>query len=415
MAIDAAKKLLDVNRLRRDFPILQQKVHGKPLAFLDNGASSQKPTVVIDAISDYYRHSHANIHRAVYQLSQQATDAYEGAREKARAFLGAESSKEILFVRGCTEGINLVASSFGRKYLQAGDEVLITGMEHHSNIVPWQMICQEKNAILKVVPITDEGEIEIDTFRSMLTDRTKFVSLVHVSNSLGTVNPVEEVIRLSHERDIPVLLDGAQAVPHMEVDVQALDCDFYTFSGHKIFGPTGIGILYGKEKWLDEMPPYQGGGDMIKSVTFERTTYNELPHKFEAGTPNIAGAIGLGVALEYVRNIGLDKIAAYEQELLDYATDRLLGVEGLRIIGTSKEKASLISFILEGVHPHDIGQFLDYEGIAVRTGHHCTEPVMRRFEIPATTRASFAFYNTREEVDRLAAALEKVRDIFAPK
>ncbi|MDX1666518.1 MAG: cysteine desulfurase [Saprospiraceae bacterium] len=404
-----------MNRLRRDFPILQQKVHGKPLAFLDNGASSQKPTVVIDAISDYYRHSHANIHRAVYQLSQQATDAYEGAREKARAFLGAESSKEILFVRGCTEGINLVASSFGRKYLQAGDEVLITGMEHHSNIVPWQMICQEKNAILKVVPITDEGEIEIDTFRSMLTDRTKFVSLVHVSNSLGTVNPVEEVIRLSHERDIPVLLDGAQAVPHMEVDVQALDCDFYTFSGHKIFGPTGIGILYGKEKWLDEMPPYQGGGDMIKSVTFERTTYNELPHKFEAGTPNIAGAIGLGVALEYVRNIGLDKIAAYEQELLDYATDRLLGVEGLRIIGTSKEKASLISFILEGVHPHDIGQFLDYEGIAVRTGHHCTEPVMRRFEIPATTRASFAFYNTREEVDRLAAALEKVRDIFAPK
>jgi cysteine desulfurase/selenocysteine lyase len=405
-------KALDIEKIRQDFPILQTEMHGKPLAFLDNGASSQKPEVVIERLEKYYREEHANIHRAVYALSQRATDAYEQARRTARDFLGARSEREVIFVRGCTEGINLVASTYGRKNLTEGDEVIITGMEHHSNIVPWQLVCEEKGATLRVVPINDDGEVDLETYREMLNERTRIVSVVHISNSLGTINPVEEMIRLAHEYEVPVLVDGAQAVPHMAVDVQDLDCDFFVFSGHKVFGPTGIGVLYGKEELLEEMPPYQGGGDMIRSVTFEKTVFNELPFKFEAGTPNIAGAIGLGVALEYLRGIGFDAIGAHEQRLLEYATEQLQAIDGLRIIGTAKNKASLISFDLEGIHPHDVGQFLDFEGIAVRTGHHCTQPVMDRFRVPATTRASFAMYNTTEEIDRLVAGLRNIVGIF---
>jgi len=404
----------DVDRIRRDFPILHTEMHGKPLAFLDNGASSQKPRAVIEAVDRYYRQEHTNIHRAVYELSQKATDAYERARRNLRDFIGARSEKEIIFVRGCTEGVNLVASAYGRRQIGEGDEVIITHMEHHSNIVPWQMLCEERGAVLRVVPINDAGEVELDAYRSMLSERTRMVALIHVSNSLGTVNPVKEMIGLAHEHEVPVLLDGAQAVPHMRVDVQDLDCDFYTFSGHKMFGPTGIGVLYGKEALLEAMGPYQGGGDMIRSVTFEKTTFNELPYKFEAGTPNIAGAIGLGVAVDYLDAVGFEAIEAYEHELLEYATARLQAVEGLRIIGTAADKASLVSFDIEGVHPHDIGQFLDFEGIAVRTGHHCTQPVMDRYQVPATTRASFAFYNTREEIDRLVTGLQKIREMFHP-
>jgi len=406
------KHMISIDKIRADFPILSQSMRDKPLAFLDNGASSQKPQVVIDAISEYYETYNTNIHRGVYQLSQQATDMYEKARIKVQQFLNAPSDKEIIFLRGTTEGINLVASSYGRKYIQKGDEIIISAMEHHSNIVPWQMLCEQTGAILKVIPITDEGEIELDTFKAMLNERTKMVGLVHVSNSLGTINPVEEVIRLAHEHDVPVILDGAQAVPHQRVDVQALDVDFYVFSGHKLFAPTGIGILYGKEKWLEEMPPYMGGGDMIRSVTFEKTTYNELPHKFEAGTPDISGPIGLAKAIDYIENIGYDWIGQYEKELLEYGTQLINDIDGVHIIGNAKKKASVISFIMDNVHPHDVGQFLDYEGIAVRTGHHCTQPIMDRYKIPATTRASMAFYNTKEELDRLAAGIIKIKNMF---
>ncbi len=403
---------LDVAGIRKDFPLLQQMMNGKPIAFLDNGASSQKPEAVIETLDRYYRTQHTNIHRGVYELSQMATDAYEGARSKVRRFINAASDKEIIFVRGTTEGINLVASTYGRKNIGEGDEIIISAMEHHSNIVPWQMLCEEKGAKLRVIPISDSGEVDMDAYRSMLNERTKMVGIVHISNSLGTINPVREIIRLAHEWDVPVLVDGAQSVPHLKVDVQELDCDFFTFSGHKIFGPTGIGILYGKEKLLDAMPPYQGGGDMIRSVTFERTTFNDLPYKFEAGTPHIAGAIGLGAAVDYLEQIGFEAIGAYEHALLEYATEALSTIPELRIIGTASEKASLVSFDLEGVHPHDVGQFLDFEGIAVRTGHHCTQPVMDRYGVPATTRASFAFYNTIEEVDRLVAGLRNILNVF---
>ncbi len=402
----------DVEKIRRDFPILHTEMRGKPLAFLDNGASSQKPKVVIDRLGAYYKTENTNIHRGVYQLSQVATEAYEAARVKVQQFLNAASDKEIIFVRGTTEGINLVSAAYGRKFIGEGDEVIISAMEHHSNIVPWQMLCEEKGAILRVIPMNDAGELDMKAYRELLNERTKMVAIIHVSNTLGTINPVKKIIELAHDKNVPVLLDGAQATPHMAVDVQDLDVDFYTFSGHKIFGPTGIGILYGKEKWLTAMPPYQGGGDMIRSVSFEKTTYNDLPHKFEAGTPNIAATIGLGAAIDYINSIGYDNIAIHEKALLDYATEQLSQIKGLRIIGTAKEKASVISFIMDCAHPHDIGQMLDYEGIAVRTGHHCTQPIMTRYGIPATTRAGFAFYNTKEEVDRLVIALKKVQEMF---
>jgi cysteine desulfurase/selenocysteine lyase len=404
---------LDVERVRADFPILQQKIRGKPLVYLDNAATSQKPRVVIDAIRNYYEHENANIHRAVHFLSERATEAYEGARRTAQGFLNARASNEIIFVRGATEGINLVTQSYGRKHVGAGDEVLITGMEHHSNIVPWQILCDEKGAKLRAAPINDAGELLFDEFAKLIGPRTTFVAVTHVSNALGTVTPVKQIIELAHSRDIPVLVDGAQAVPHMKVDVQALDCDFYTFSGHKIYGPTGIGILYGKSSLLDAMPPYQAGGDMISSVTIEKTIYNALPYKFEAGTPNIAGAIGLGAAIRYIDSLGLDRIAAHEHDLLEYATDAVAAIPGLSIVGTAREKASVLSFVLEGVHPHDIGTILDQQGIAIRTGHHCSQPVMQRFDIPATARASFALYNTRDEIDALVRGIESVREVFA--
>ncbi len=402
----------DVEKIREDFPILKQRVHGKPLVYLDNAATTQKPRVVIEAIQKYYTEENANVHRGVHFLSEKATQAYEGARSRIRRFINASKDKEIIFVRGATEGINLVVNSYGRKYIQPGDEIIISAMEHHSNIVPWQMLCEEKGAKLRIIPMNDAGELLIDEYEELLNERTKFVSVVQVSNSLGTVNPVRQIIQMAHNYGIPVLIDGAQAVQHMPVDVRDLDCDFYVFSGHKIFGPTGIGILYGKERLLEVMPPYQGGGDMILSVTFEKTIYNTLPAKFEAGTPHIEGGIGLGVAVDYVSKIGLDAIAAYEQELLKYATEALSEIEGLRIIGTAKEKASVLSFVLEGVHPHDMGTILDTEGIAIRTGHHCTQPVMQRFGIPATARASLAFYNTKEDIDALVRGIYKVKEIF---
>jgi cysteine desulfurase/selenocysteine lyase len=397
----------DVAQVRADFPLLQGEMRGKPLVFLDSAASSQKPQQVLDALNYYYRHQNANVHRGVYELSQQATDAYEQGRERARRFLNAESTDEVILVKGCTDGINLVASSFGRKFLKEGDEVIISAMEHHSNIVPWQMACEQSGAILKVIPVNDRGELQMDDYEKMLSNRTKIVSIVHVSNALGTINPVEEIIDLAHERGIPVFLDGAQATPHMKVDVQALNVDFYTFSGHKVFGPTGIGILYGKRKWLDQMPPYQGGGEMIATVTFEKTTYNELPFKFEAGTPDISGAVGLGVALDYIEQLGQENIAAHEQALLVNATERLLAIDGLRIIGTAANKASVISFLVDGTHPYDVGTILDKLGIAVRTGHHCTQPLMDRFGIPGTVRASFAAYNNMDDVDKLVAGVER--------
>lgn len=397
----------DIARIRADFPLLEGEMRGKPLVFLDSAASSQKPQQVLDALDYYYRHQNANVHRGVYELSQQATDAFELGRERARHFLNAGSTEEVIFVKGCTDGINLVASSFGRKYLKEGDEVIISAMEHHSNIVPWQLACEYSGAILKVIPINDRGELIMEEYKKLLSDRTKIVSIVHVSNALGTINPAKEIIDLAHERDIPVLLDGAQATPHMKVDVQALDVDFYTFSGHKVFGPTGIGILYGKKKWLEAMPPYQGGGEMIATVSFEKTTYNELPFKFEAGTPDISGAVGLGVALEYIEQIGQDNISAHEQQLLETATEQLLTIDGLRIIGTAANKASVISFLIEGTHPYDLGTILDKLGIAVRTGHHCTQPLMDRFGIPGTVRASFAAYNTMEDVDKLVAGVKR--------
>jgi cysteine desulfurase/selenocysteine lyase len=403
---------LNVARIREDFPIFAQRVHGKPLVYLDNAATSQKPQAVIDSLARYYSSQNANIHRGVHTLSELATYEYEKARGKIKLFLNASDSREIIFVRGATEGINLVAQSYGRKFIKAGDEIIISAMEHHSNIVPWQMLCEQVGAVLRVIPMNDDGELLMDEYDKLLSSKTKFVSVVYLSNSLGTINPVKEIIKRAHKRGIPVLIDGAQSTSHLSVDVQDLDCDFYVFSGHKVFGPTGIGVLYGKTALLDAMPPYQGGGDMISSVTFEKTTYNALPYKFEAGTPNIAGAIALGVAIDYVRAIGLDAIAAYERELVNYATERLSAIDGIRIIGTAKEKSSVVSFVMKNIHAHDIGTIVDQEGIAIRTGHHCTQPVMKRFGIPATARASFAFYNTTQEIDALVKALAKVKEIF---
>ncbi len=402
----------DVERIRRDFPILATRVHGKPLVYLDNAATAQKPQAVIDAISGYYSSENSNVHRGVHTLSAVATESYEGARETCRAFLNASETAEIIFVRGATEAINLVAQSYGRAFLKPGDEIVLSALEHHSNIVPWQMLCEQVGARLKVIPINDAGELVLDRFESMLTGRTKLVAVNHVSNALGTINPVRRIVDVARRRGIVVLLDGAQAVPHMKVDVQALGCDFYAFSGHKLFGPTGIGVLYGKRSLLEKMPPYQGGGDMISLVTFEKTHYNVLPYKFEAGTPDIAGAIGLGAAIDYVTSIGLDAIDAYEHELLGYGTARLNGIPGVKIVGTAEEKASVLSFVLDGVHPHDIGTILDREGVAIRAGHHCAMPVMQRFGVPATARASLAFYNTRAELDALALAVRKVKEVF---
>jgi cysteine desulfurase / selenocysteine lyase len=402
----------DVELVRRDFPVLHQQVHGKPLVYLDNAASAQVPQAVIDAITKYYAHDRANVHRGVHELSQRATDDYENARVEIQRFIGAADHREIIYTRGATESINLVAQSFVRPRLKAGDEIVISTMEHHSNIVPWQMLRDEYGAKLRVAPINDDGELVFAEFEKLLNERTKLVSINHVSNALGTVNPVRDVIASAHSRNIPVLLDGAQAIPHMTVDVRELGCDFYAFSGHKLFGPNGIGILYGKRELLEAMPPYQGGGDMISSVTFEKTIYNELPYKFEAGTPNVSGAIGLGAAVRYLNRIGMDRIAAYEKELLDYATQRVSAIPGVRLIGTAKEKASVVSFVIEGVHPHDVGTVLDREGVAVRAGHHCAQPVMQRFNVPATSRASLAFYNTRAEIDALVAAIGKVKEIF---
>ncbi len=403
----------DVQRIRRDFPILHHPVRGgRTLVYLDNAATTQKPRQVIDRIIRYYSEENSNVHRGVHYLSEVATDAYEKARTTVKRFIGARDEKEIVFTRGTTEGINLVAQSWGRKNVGAGDEILITAIEHHSNIVPWQLLCEEKGARLRVAPVNDSGELELEEFARLLTPRTKLVAFGHASNALGTINPIRKMIGLAHAAGAVVLIDGAQGVPHLHVDVRDLDCDFYAFSGHKVYGPTGTGVLYGKAAILEAMPPWQGGGDMILSVSFEKTTYNALPYKFEAGTPNIEGVIGLAAALDYVSAIGIDAIAAHEQDLLHYATRRLLAVDGLRIIGTAAEKASVISFVLEGVHPHDIGTILDQEGIAIRTGHHCAQPLMMRFNVPATGRASFAMYNTREEADALIGGLQKVIELF---
>jgi cysteine desulfurase/selenocysteine lyase len=410
---DAPRRVFDVYRAREDFPILKQTVHGKPLVYLDNAATTQKPQAVIDTIHRYYTEENANIHRGVHLLSEQATQAYENARVKVQQFLNAAHWREIVFTRSATEGINLVAQAYGRTHVKEGDEVLISTMEHHSNIVPWQMLCEEKGATLRVVPVNDDGEFLLDEYEKLLTPRTKLVSVVHVSNALGTINPVQQIVEMAHARGVPVLVDGAQAVSHLPVDVQALGCDFYVFSGHKIFGPTGIGALFGKAKWLESLPPYQGGGDMILSVAFEKTVYNKVPYKFEAGTPHIAGAIGLGAALDYVKDVGLDAVAAYEHALLDYATEAVRKIPDLRIIGTARNKASILSFVMDGIHPHDVGTVLDREGIAVRAGHHCAMPLMKRFGVAATTRASFALYNTFEEVDALARGLRKVAEVFA--
>ena len=404
--------ILDIEKIRSEFPILSRRVHDKPLVYFDNAATAQKPVQVIEAVADYYRRYNANVHRGVHTLSEEATAGYEGTREKIRDFVNAESVKEIVYVRGATEAINLVAQSFGRETLKAGDEIIISAMEHHSNIVPWQILCDQTGAKLRVIPIDDRGELVLEEYEKLLSDKTRIVSIVHISNAIGTVVPVKDIIDKAHAYGAVVLLDGAQAVPHLSVDVQSLDCDFYTFSSHKFFGPTGIGVLYGRQSLLEQMSPYQSGGDMIKMVTFEKTTYNELPHKFEAGTPNIAGVIGLGAAIDYVRQIGMDAIAAYEHELLDYGTKALQTVAGLEIIGTADHKASILSFVLDGIHPHDIGTILDFEGVAIRTGHHCAMPVMDFFKIPATARASLAFYNTREEIDILVQGLANVRKIF---
>jgi cysteine desulfurase/selenocysteine lyase len=402
----------DIASIRNDFPILGREIWDKPLVYLDNGASTQRPTQVIDAVKSLYENNYSNVHRGVHTLSQESTNLYDDARVKVRGFINAACVHEVIFTRGTTESINLVAQSYARPLLNEGDEILITHMEHHSNIVPWQMVCEQTGAKLKVVPINDKGELELGHFLELMTEKTKLVSVVHVSNALGTVNPIKEIIDAAHGMDVPVLVDGAQAIPHMPVDVQKLGADFYVFSGHKIYGPTGVGVLYGKEKLLHAMPPYQGGGDMILSVSFEKTTYNQLPYKFEAGTPNIAGVIGLGAALDYVNKVGLGAIAAHEHGLLMYATSKLREIEGLRIIGEAEQKAGLISFVLDAVHPHDIGQLLDAEGVAVRAGHHCAQPVMDRFKVPATARASFAMYNTYQEIDVLAAAINKTINMF---
>jgi cysteine desulfurase/selenocysteine lyase len=406
------EKPVGIATCRHHFPLLHESVNGKPLIYLDNAATSQKPQVVIDATMKYYQSENSNIHRGVHYLSEKATQAYEKVRETVRVFLNAAGTEEIIFVRGTTEGINLVAQTYGRLHVKEGDEVVISALEHHSNIVPWQFLCEEKGARLRVIPMNDRGELLLDEYEKLLTSRTRIIAVSHVSNSLGTINPVKQMIATAHRRGIPVLVDGAQAVPHMKVDVRDLDCDFYTFSSHKVFGPTGVGILYGKKHLLGSMPPYQGGGDMIKSVTFEKTTYNDLPFKFEAGTPNIAGAIGLGAAIEYVNKLDLKAIGEYEHELLAYATEKLQQIPGVRIIGTAGDKAAVISFVVEGIHPHDVGTILDDEGIAIRTGHHCAQPVMQRFGVAATARASFAFYNTKEEVDALVKGIHKVKEIL---
>jgi cysteine desulfurase / selenocysteine lyase len=404
---------LDVDKIRTDFPILKQKIHGKPLVYFDNGATSQKPQVVIDALNRYYAAENSNIHRGVHFLSEQATAAYEAARHKIKHFINARSEQEIVFVRGTTEAINLVAQSYGRTFLKPGDEIIVSAMEHHSNIVPWQMLCEQTGARLRVVPINHDGELVLDEYCRMLNEKTKLVSVTHVSNALGTIVPVKEIARLAHERHVPVLVDGAQAAPHLKIDVQELDCDFYAFSGHKLFGPTGVGILYGRLELLDAMPPYQGGGDMISLVTFEKTHYNVLPYKFEAGTPHIAGGIGLGAAIDYLEGLDWQQVAAHEHSLLTYATAALSDIEGLRIIGTAKEKVGVVSFVFDHIHAHDVGTILDQEGVAVRAGHHCAMPVMQRFGVPATTRASFALYNTRQEIDILVRGIQRALEVFA--
>jgi len=406
------KELLNLESLRVDFPVLQQVINDKPLVYFDNAATTQKPRVVIERMRTYYELENANVHRGVHTLSQRATDAYEHAREMVRAFINAADSKEIIFVRGATEGINLVARSFSQKYLKEGDEILISAMEHHSNIVPWQMVCEEKGARLRIIPMNRKGELNMEAYSRLLGPKTRLVAVTHVSNALGTVNPVSEIIEMAHRRGIPVLVDGAQSVPHMVVDVRELGCDFFVFSGHKMYGPTGIGVLYGRAELLEEMPPYQGGGDMIRSVTFAKTTFNGLPYRFEAGTPNIAGAVGLAAAVEYLNGIGMDRIAAHEKVLLDYATGGLLGLEGLTIFGRAEHKAGVISFLFNDVHPHDIGTILDQEGVAIRTGHHCAQPVMDFFSIAATARVSFGFYNTVQEIDRFIDAVKKIREVF---
>ncbi|MEE9338961.1 MAG: cysteine desulfurase [Methylococcaceae bacterium] len=401
-----------IEKIRADFPILKQQIRNKPLVYLDNAATCQKPQAVIDSISHLYSHEYANVHRGVHTLSVKATDRYEGAREKVKNFINANSTKEIIFVKGTTEAINLIAQTFGKANIKKGDEILITAMEHHSNIVPWQMLCEETGAILKVAPINLQGELIYDEFEKLLSDKTKLVSVVHMSNALGSVNPVEKIIAAAKAKNIPVLLDGAQAIPHMSVDVQKLDCDFYVFSGHKLYAPSGIGVLYGKQALLEAMPPYQGGGDMIRKVTFEETEYNSLPHKFEAGTPSIADVVGLGVAIDYLTEIDMDKIAAYEAELLSYATEKAKQIKGLKIIGEAKEKGAILSFVLDKIHPHDIGTMLDSLGIAVRAGHHCAMPVMDFFQVSATARASFAMYNTEQEIDYLMDGIEQLIEVF---
>jgi cysteine desulfurase / selenocysteine lyase len=399
--------------IRADFPILQRRVHGKPLVYLDNAATTQKPQAVIDRLGRYYEEENANIHRGVHALSVDATNAYDLARDRVRWFINAAESREIVFVRGTTEAINLVAATFGRARVAAGDEIVISHMEHHSNIVPWQILCEEKGASLRVIPITDAGELRLDEYERLLGPRTRLVAVTHVSNALGTINPVESIVRTAHDRGIPVLVDGAQAVAHMRVDVQAMGCDFYVFSGHKVFGPTGIGVLYGRGPLLDAMPPYEGGGEMIRTVTFERTLYKNAPDRFEAGTPNIAGAIGLAAAIDYLAAVDLDRVAAHEQDLLGYGTEALADIAGLRLTGTAPHKAGILAFVIEDIHPHDLGTILDRDGIAVRAGHHCCQPLMARLGVPATVRASLALYNTREEIDALASSLRTARTVFA--
>lgn len=410
--IEIMKSGLRPDVLKADFPVLQQVINDKPLVYFDNAATTQKPRVVIERMRAYYELENANVHRGVHALSQRATDAYENARETVRAFIDAAHSKEIIFVRGATEAINLVARSFGQKYLKKGDEILISAMEHHSNIVPWQMICEEKGARLRVIPMSRSGELNMKAYSRLLGPKTRLVAVTHVSNALGTVNPVPEIVEMAHRKGIPVLVDGAQSVPHMPVDVRELGCDFFVFSGHKMYGPTGIGVLYGRAELLEEMPPYQGGGDMIRSVTFDKTTFNGLPYRFEAGTPNIAGAVGLAAAVEYLNSIGMDQVAAHEKALLDYATSSILKLEGLTIFGNARRKAGVISFLFNDVHPHDIGTILDQEGVAIRTGHHCAQPVMDFFSISATARASFGLYNTTQEIDRFINAMKKIKEVF---
>ena len=403
----------DVARIREDFPILDQMVNGKPLVYLDNAATTQKPQVVIDALVNYYTSDNSNVHRGVHTLSQRATEDFDIGRSKARQFLNAGSDQEIIFVKGTTDGINLVARRYARPNLGEGDDIIISTMEHHSNIIPWQVLCQEKGAHLRVIPISDAGELLIDEYEKLLTPRTKLVAITHVSNVLGTVNPIEQIVEIAHNRGVPVLVDGAQAVPHMAVDVQKLGCDFYVFSGHKIYGPTGIGVLYGKSELLEAMPPYQLGSEMIKSVTFEHTVYNDLPFKFEPGTPHIAGVIGMGAAIDYLNGIGMDRIDAYEHDLLEYGMECLSGIDGVQLIGTAPGKSSVMSFVMDSAHPHDIGTILDTEGVAVRTGHHCAQPLMHRFGVPATARASLSFYNTKDEIDLLVKAIDRVIEVFS--